>query len=129
MSNKRKLKAGFKWVAPIIIDARPGADQVMKGMPKKGDINAYVCDTCDKLTVVIHADAGVTPMFLDCLTTENCDGQGTSLGYPAQHAVPQRIRDAAVWEWYRPGPFDKILKDKDVLDHITNGGLALRPKE
>jgi hypothetical protein len=72
--------------------------------------NAYFCPRCHGLTLVDHADPGVTPMFLACRRagldpSENlCDGMASSLMYPPEaFFLLLRTEAGAVeapWEWF-----------------------------
>ena len=96
----------------------------------EGAINGYECRECGGLTVVVHKDAGTTPMFLACRAEgldpreAKCQGVAGSLMYPKGDppAPPQ-------WEWYKPSPeaisrMEK--KNPEMYDHIMRGGLELR---
>jgi hypothetical protein len=95
----------------------------------RGDVNGYQCDTCGRLTLVVHVDEGVTPMFLACRESgdvETCKGMGTSLMYPAP-PVPEHLVGAIGWEWYRPDEAELRGMDEGMREHIERGGVALRP--
>jgi hypothetical protein len=72
-----------------------------------GAKNAYFCDECKRYTVVIHVDAGVTPMFLACRATGtvgDCTGRAHSTNYqrepwPETDKAGRPIPGAA-WEWF-----------------------------
>lgn len=130
MSNSRRFRRkldinGHSF--PELADDRPGAEN-SNGTPPAGAINAYSCTTCSKLTVVQHIDAGVTPMFLACRATPDCDGTGESLGYPNQDRIPQRVREAVRWEWYRPNRREFMKLSAEMKAHVSRGGLLLRER-
>lgn len=95
-------------------------------MMPAGSINAWKCPDCGGLTVAIHADEGVTPMFLACRRTEGCKGMAVSAGYP-DPPIPGHVVELLAWEWYRPTEKWARRKGPEMLDHVRNGGLALRP--
>lgn len=99
-------------------------------MMPTGSINAWKCDACGGLTVAIHADEGVTPMFLACRRTEGCNGRAVSAGYP-DPPIPDEIVSLLAWEWYRPTDRWARRQGREMQDHVRNGGLVLRalPKE
>lgn len=99
-------------------------------MMPAGSINAWQCEACGKLTVAIHADEGVTPMFLACRATPGCDGMAVSAGYP-DPPIPDHIIELLAWEWYRPTRKWARRKGPEMLDHVQRGGLVIRalPKE
>lgn len=92
-------------------------------------INGWYCPTCGQVTVVVHADAGVTPMMLACRATPDCDGVGQSLGYPP--GVPSNeVLDTVAYEWAVPSRTQMKAWKREahpMYDHILAGGLALRP--
>jgi len=132
MSNSRRLRRsilGANGHAVLSQDDRPGADQVISSsVPQAGAINGYNCTTCQKLTMVQHLDAGVTPAFMACLATPGCDGTGESIRYPNQDNIPDRVRAAVRFEWYRPTKrqFNKL--DDETKTHVARGGLLLRSR-
>lgn len=92
---------------------------------KEGAINGYACPECKKVTVVMHRDAGVTPMMLACRMTENCTGRAYSLGYPPN--PPDRVVKAVRYIWCRPDQEEFNKMSREMKDHIKRGGLELRP--
>jgi hypothetical protein len=125
VSNLRRLRRSVTQTDPAH-DDRPGAAAVERAgnYPGPGRHNAYRCDDCGALTVVVHRDTGVTPMFLGCRATEGCQGRGVSLGYRSGPIPPHLL--PARWEWYRPERGDKVLRDPAMRLHVEQGGLALR---
>ena len=98
-------------------------------MMPAGSINAWKCPTCGGLTVAIHVDDGVTPMFLACRRTPGCTGSAVSSGYPST-VVPPRIRELCEWEWFTPSASQMKRYRRDhpaMYDHCRRGGLELRP--
>jgi hypothetical protein len=126
VSNLRRLRRSVTQADPGH-DDRPGAAAVERAghYPGSGRHNAYRCDDCGALTVVVHRDAGVTPMFLGCRATHGCRGRAVSLGYPSGPIPPSLL--PARWEWYRPDRSDPISRDAAMRSHVEQGGLALRP--
>lgn len=91
-----------------------------------GSINAWKCPECDGLTVAVHVDAGVTPMFLRCRFTEGCRGMAVSQMYPAP-PVPGWIMLLLDWEWYKPTAAETAKLNHEMREHIERGGLDIRP--
>jgi len=115
MSNRRKMSRHF---------AQPATRQPeLDGYPGPGTRNAYRCKKCHRYSVTVHADQGVTPMFLGCLH-EGCDGQGVSAMYPPE-PWPAGI-DEATHEWYRPTEKELKKVSPAELQHVRQGGLLLR---
>lgn len=128
MSNKPNMKKNRRHLTTARLggkDTRPGADQVHPDHPGPGAINAYACPVCSKLTIVIHKDKGVTPMFLACRITPGCDGRAESIGYPPPPAPPKVVA-AVRWVWYRPSKKEFNKLEPAAKDHVSRGGLLLR---
>lgn len=129
MSNRRKLKLASLNGHTVVSRAHiPGDASVRDSEPPgPGAINAYVCSTCYRLTVVEHVDRGVTPMYMSCLATEGCVGTARSMRYPPN--PPQKVKDAVRWEWYKPDDEEFKLLDPEMKLFVNRGGLCLRQKE
>lgn len=101
----------------------------------EGRKNAYECDGeghsdfalkigvqpkpgCGAFIVTIDVAPGVTPFMLKC---------GRCGGYA--HSKMYRVQDwlEPTHEWYRPDTLDGI--DPAYFDHLSRGGLILRPVE
>ena len=98
-------------------------------MTPKGSINAWKCPTCGGLTVAIHVDDGVTPMFLACRRTPGCTGMAVSSGYPSP-PIPLHIRLLCEWEWFAPSSTQlKRYRREDpaMYEHCRKGGLEIQP--
>lgn len=98
-------------------------------MMPAGSINAWECPVCGHLTVAVHVDEGVTPMFLGCRRKPGCTGRAVSSGYPSL-PVPERIRLLCAWEWFRPSATQMKRyrrEDPAMFQHCAQGGLELRP--
>lgn len=98
----------------------------MSQQPEPGAVNAWKCEACGRLTVAVHVDEGVTPMFLACRRTEGCETLAVSAGYP-DLPLPDHILDLVAWEWYRPEGRAYRRLSPGMQDHIDRGGLDLRP--
>lgn len=136
MSNARKLRRqlGMNGDTPTLVlidevnrfpDTRPGADKVDPKWPASGRYNAYRCGSCERWTVVVHRDPGITPMLIRCKATIGCNGGAMSVGYP-EGRTPKKFIDACKHEWYRPESDDPILNNEEMRTYIENGGVALR---
>jgi hypothetical protein len=124
VGNLRRLRRSQKINGKNVVLDRPG-ERAIQGFnyPGTGDYNGYTCEKCKAVTMVIHADPGVTPMFLGCKQPD-CDGRAVSMGYPPGSPPKQLL--PAKWEWYRPELDDPILKEPGMMEHVSRGGLALR---
>ena len=82
-------------------------------------VNCYVCD-CGHITKTKDIDAGTTPFFHRC---ERCGTLAKSTFY--KDIIPDK---QPTEEWYRPTLKEayKMRKEPEMLNHVLNGGLALR---
>jgi len=90
--------------------------------------NAYVCEKCRYITLTVHVDKGVTPMFLGCRNPKGCDGTATSFVYQLPGALAMSINGKLLptHEWYKPGPDEKLTAGE--RDHVEQGGVLLRER-
>lgn len=88
-----------------------------------GDRNVYVCRTCGKWLTTVHHDPGVTPAFLACRATPGCEGRASSGWY----RTPPGGFPEPTHEWYRPTKRKLRRMDAWTRDHVTRGGVLLRP--
>jgi hypothetical protein len=95
-------------------------------MMPAGAVNAWRCVACGGLTVAVHVDEGVTPMFLACRRTDGCPGRAVSSGYPAP-PVPDNVIDLLAWEWWKPTGRQYRRLSPEMRSHVDRGGLDLRP--
>lgn len=94
-------------------------------MSPAGAVNAWKCDRCGRLTVAVHIDEGVTPMFLACRASEGCEGRAISVGYPPP-PVPEHVLKRLAFEWYRPSDRWARRQSPAMAEHIARGGLVIR---
>lgn len=87
---------------------------------RSGRKNVYKCDACGGWIVTIDRDAGTTPAFLACRSTEDCDGRMASMWYD----VPQELEPTH--EWYNPLDHEYRTLNKLERDHVDRGGLLIR---
>lgn len=87
---------------------------------RAGERNAYTCQVCNGRIITVHADDGVTPMFLACRAdTPGCDGRMVSGMY-------RPVDGLAMWEWYKPTRRAVKRLDPPMRQHVEAGGLILR---
>jgi len=100
------------------------------GLPAKGSLNAYKCQTCGRVIFTIDMDKGVTPMYMSCKIESDCKGTMVSSGYPKVPAPEDWEKNFPVWCWYRPeaGPLGLFHEDQIVDEYIRRGGLLLRER-
>jgi hypothetical protein len=85
-----------------------------------GRINTYTCQTCERKIVTVNVDEGTTPMMLGCRAPGRCAGTMVSAGYRCDQSL------TPTHEWYRPTLKNARRKGPEMLDHVKQGGLALR---
>ena len=86
-------------------------------------VDVYICEKCGRKTLTRYKDKGVTPFVMQC---PYCDGYTQHVDtITEQEAVmigfTENIR---VQNWVRP-PLWWLLKHKEAVDHVLNGGLVL----
>ena len=89
---------------------------------RKGKLNIYTCDVCFEHIVSVDLDEGVSPFMINCQVTDGCKGYMESSIY---HVYDQRMRPDIVW--YRPTEKEQAKMSQAMRDHITHGGLDMRP--
>ena len=91
--------------------------------------NAYICKQCRKVTLLVHVDLGVTPMFIPC-TSHGCNGVAISFMYrlPPPLLVSLNNELLPSHEWYKPSEIEFNMLDKSQQDHVKNGGLLIRER-
>lgn len=82
-------------------------------------VNVYSCK-CGNKFKTIDKDAGVTPMFKNCILC------GTTAVSSMYKDIAPELKPVA--EWYRPSLKEclKMRKNEPLLDHILAGGLEFR---
>ncbi len=113
-------------------------------MQEKQRLNAYTCQKCKATVITIDKDNGVTPFIIPCLT--EIESMSSLVEYPKNrhrkcngdmyshfYTVPPFV--TPLFEWFKPdiealnkcySPLKVKLYNKDMRDHIKNGGLDLR---
>lgn len=86
-----------------------------------GRKNMYQCDTCGGVIVTVHRQHGVTPMFLNCRATNGCAGSMASAMYAP---VPEMF--TPTHEWYVPTVDELQQMNREMREHIEQGGLMIR---
>jgi hypothetical protein len=115
-----------------------GEQAAMSKLPEDttGQVNGWYCATCGRVTYGIHLHHGVTPMFLGCRATPDCEGMAASLKYPwnkqftSDDRLPAWLAKPGVGvtvEWYRPEQIIQAMRRSGEAEHVERGGLLLRP--
>ena len=83
--------------------------------------NVYICVACEKVTMTVYKDAGVTPFMLKC---HHC-GEFARSTMGAVNPMDLPVRGV----WYRPD-LDEFLKvSQSEQEHVYQGGLLYRELE
>ena len=91
--------------------------------------NAYICKKCRTVTLIVHIDEGVTPMFIGCTKT-GCSGMAISFMYrvPPPLLVSFNGDFLPSHEWYKPSKIEASILSEGEQDHIKKGGLIMRER-
>lgn len=112
-------------IAQGVEESRASAHNRSIPQCQPGARNAYQCKACAGYTVTVHADAGTTPMFLDCRASADCPGMMVSGMYAP---VPPELGEPT-YEWYAPDRAELSRLPREQADHVNRGGLLLRAIE
>ena len=98
-----------------------------------GSINSYNCGSCNRLTIAVLLETGVTPFMIGC---KHCNSHATSMMYPArlQQYTELNVLLAvnAHIVWFRPETEKEASEQsqwgepEECLSHWRNGGLFKR---
>jgi hypothetical protein len=94
------------------------------GRRKYGFKNIYTCRKCGGKTVTIDVDEGVTPFMLGCRASGqegDCDGIAESSFYRVADDSPE-----PQWEWFTPRGEEYHKLNRQMREHVDNGGLDIR---
>jgi len=83
-------------------------------------VNSYYCPMCQRSTVTVDRDTGVTAFTIRCRATPDCRGLATSRFYLDDVTGPP------THEWYSPTQEERQLLDEEMQAHVRRGGLVLR---
>jgi hypothetical protein len=94
----------------------------------RGQRNVYICTQGHHLTTV-DLDDGVTPMFIKCrVPIKRPRGALCSeRAHSGFYRDPMGGWAAPTHGWYRPSPAERAGLERDLQEHVDNGGLLLRP--
>jgi hypothetical protein len=86
-------------------------------------VDVYVCEKCGRKTLTRYKDKGVTPFVMQC---SHCDGYAQHVNTITEREAEffRLIENIRVQNWVRP-PLWWLLKHKEAVDHVLNGGLVL----
>ncbi len=86
-------------------------------------VDVYTCTRCNGKILTRYKDKGVTPFVIRC---PYCDGYANHNNTISEReakalCIAEHIR---VQNWVRP-PLWWLLKHKEAVEHVLNGGLVL----
>ncbi|MGN1155694.1 MAG: hypothetical protein ACI4TK_05920 [Agathobacter sp.] len=86
-------------------------------------VDVYVCEKCGRRTFTRYKDKGVTPFVMRC---SHCDGYAQHVDTVSENFanILCITNNTSVQNWVRP-PLWWVLKHKNAVDHVLNGGLVL----
>lgn len=86
-------------------------------------VDVYTCSICHKKTLTRYKDKGVTPFIMQC---PYCGKYATHTDtISGQYArVLNIVEGVRIINWVRP-PLWWLLKHKEAVEHVLNGGLVL----
>ncbi len=95
-------------------------------------VNIWECRDCKKLLVCIDLHVGVTPFMMDCdpaRTKDGCGGPMYSRFYNVGDPTLTRLwAGRATHEWFVPEESQRRRLDRNMLEHVLQGGLDIRPR-
>lgn len=86
-----------------------------------GLVNNYTCRACGGRIVTVNRVEGTTPFLVECRVKPGCQGLMQSGFYRCDQA------EAPTHEWYLPSLKWARRQGPDMLEHVKQGGLDLRP--
>ncbi len=86
-------------------------------------IDVYVCERCAGKILTRYKDKGVTPFAMRCPYCEN-RAQHVNTVSEQEARVLSVVDNIGVQNWVRP-PLRWLLKHKEAVEHVLNGGLVL----
>lgn len=114
--NRQKIRRQYKKLV--------GGIEGLKIYDGRGKgIDVYICSVCHKKTLTRYKDKGVTPFIMQC---PYCDGyaQHVSTISEQEARVLNIVEGAEIINWVRP-PLQWLLKHKEAVEHVLDGGLVL----
>ena len=86
-------------------------------------VDVYVCERCTGKILTRYKDKGVTPFIMRCPYCGNW-AQHVNTISEQDARVLCVFEDMGVQNWVRP-PLRWLLKHKEAVEHVLNGGLVL----
>lgn len=114
--NRQKIRRQYKKLV--------GGIEGLKIYDGRGKgIDVYICSVCHKKTLTRYKDKGVTPFIMQC---PYCDGYAEHANTISEQdaRILNVVESADIINWVRP-PLQWLLKHKEAVEHVLNGGLVL----
>lgn len=86
-----------------------------------GKVNNYICQACGGRIVTVNRVKGTTPFMVLCRVKDGCKGVMQSALYRCDQS------ETPTHEWFKPSLKEAARQGKDMLNHVRDGGLDLRP--
>lgn len=86
-----------------------------------GKVNNYVCRDCRGRIVTVSRVEGTTPFLVECRVKPGCKGLMQSSLYRCEQT------ESPTHEWFRPSLKEAKRQGPDMLHHVRQGGLDIRP--
>lgn len=83
-------------------------------------LNRYTCKKCEGSIVTQDLDDGVTPMFIGCRATDDCDGTMASSMYRSVTGSPDYV-------WRKLTKAEYMAASVAMKQHVDLGGLEIFP--
>ena len=114
--NRQKICHQYKKLVTSIEELK-----IYDGRGKGLDI--YLCSVCHKRILTRYKDKGVTPFIMQC---PYCDGWAQHVNTTSEREarILDTVEGAEIINWVRP-PLQWLLKHKEAVEHVLNGGLVL----
>lgn len=114
--NNLKIRREYKKMVASVEEMK-----IFDGRDKGVDV--YICEKCGKKTLTRYKDKGVTPFVMRC---SHCDGyaQHANTIFEREARMLNIVEGAEILNWVRP-PLWWLLKHKEAVKHVLNGGLVL----
>lgn len=86
-------------------------------------LDVYICEKCGEKVLTRYIDKGVTPFVMRC---SHCNGYAQHVDTISERyaRVLNIVEGVKILNWVRP-PLWWLLKHKEAVEHVLNGGLVL----
>lgn len=114
--NRLKIRRQYEKLVASIEEMK-----IFDGRGKGVDV--YVCERCTGKILTRYKDKGVTPFVMRCPYCENWAQHVNTISEQEARTLCV-VENIGVQNWVRP-PLWWLLKHKEAVEHVLNGGLVL----